>query len=267
MNRSQLLSFLEQVGARPKKSLSQNFLIDANTIKNIVTLAGVEPEDRILEIGPGPGALTQALLGAGATVLAIEKDTLFAHHLERLQTPDARLEVRCRDILEFPLNTLSGKRYKVVANLPYQITSPILAMLFAYAPLFESLTIMLQKEVATRIRAKPGCKEFGSLTLFTQFYTTFHDAFSVPASCFYPKPKVDSTVLRLDLREKLPAIDPAQLFPAIRTAFQQRRKMMTSSLREKYPAIREALSAAKISVTARPEELSLEEWIEVVRDC
>jgi 16S rRNA (adenine1518-N6/adenine1519-N6)-dimethyltransferase len=266
MNRSELLLFLEEIGARPKKSLSQNFLIDTHKIKSIVDLAEVHSSDCVLEIGPGPGALTKALLATGAHVIAIEKDGLFAHHLHRLQTPDLRLDVRCADILEFPLDSLPYKSYKVVANLPYQITTPILAMIFANASLFQSLTIMLQKEVADRIRAHPRSKEFGSLTLFAQAYTTFHAAFAVTAPCFYPKPKVDSTVIRLDIQNPPLAMDPSRLFPMIRAAFQQRRKMIPTSLKSRYPGIREALAAAHIPLTSRPEELSLANWMDTLKN-
>ena len=256
MNRTELLSFLESIEARPKKSLSQNFLIDGNIIRKIVKLADVKPGDRVLEIGPGPGALTQELLANGATVLAVEKDTLFAHHLLRFQTPDNRLEVHATDFLTFELPL---KPYKVVANLPYHITSPILEKLCLHS--FTSMTIMVQKEVADRIKAKPSTKEFGSLTLFLQFYSTLHSSFTVSASCFYPRPTIDSTVLRLDARRP-PSIDPCYLFPIIRKAYQQRRKTLASTLRALHPSIASLLESMNLSPKARPEELSLEQWVQ-----
>ncbi|MDE3045610.1 MAG: ribosomal RNA small subunit methyltransferase A [Verrucomicrobiota bacterium] len=255
MNQTELLRFLEEIGARPKKRLSQNFLIDGNIVRKIVQLAEVQPGDQVLEIGPGPGALTEELLARGASVLAVEKDPLFARHLERFQTPDKRLEVHCDDILRYEL---PHTRYKVVANLPYHITTPILEKLFECP--FHSITIMIQKEVADRIRAKPSTKEFGSLTLFLQFYSTLHSSFTVSASCFYPRPSVDSTVLRLNSRP-LPDIDPNQLFPLIRKAYQQRRKTLVSSLRSLYPNLSSTLEALHLSTKARPEELTLEQWI------
>ena len=261
MNRSELLAFLESIGASPKKGLGQNFLIDDNIVRKIVRLAEVGPGDRVLEIGPGPGALTQKLLAAGAEVLAVEKDRVLAKHLGRLQTPDQRLRVECADVLKF---ALPEGRWKVVANLPYNITTPILEKLVERAERLESITVMVQREVAERIRAKPGTKAFGSLTLFLQFHAVVHDAFGVTPGCFYPPPKVHSTVIRLDPRVP-PEVDEARLFGLIHRAYQQRRKMITSSLRE-VGGVTEALEAVGLVVTARPEELSLEQWIALSKE-
>lgn len=260
MNKNELLSFLNQIGARPKKGLSQNFLIDQNILKKIVELAEVGSNDAVLEIGPGPGALTQALLNTGASVTAIEKDRIFADHLCRFQTKDQNLTAICDDILEFPFNRLESNGWKVVANLPYHITTPILEKLCNHAHLFHSVTIMVQKEVADRIKAIPKTKAFGSLTLFLQFYTQLRGSFLVAPGSFYPEPGVDSTVLRLDFR-KPPDVNPNTLFPLIRRAFQQRRKMLTSSLKGISSLVAEALISLNISSKARPEELSLNEWI------
>ncbi len=260
MNKSELLRFLEEVGARPKKGLSQNFLVDANVLKKIVQLAAVEPGDRVLEIGPGPGALTQQLLATGAHVTTVEMDRVFAHHLGRFQTSDRRLIVHEADFLQFSLSNLPPGPWKVVANLPYHITSPALEKLCMHSSLFSSFTLMIQKEVADRIQAKPKTKAFGSLTLFLQFYTQVHGAFHVAAGCFFPEPSVDSTVLRLDTRTS-PEIDPEVLFPVVRKAFQQRRKMLTSTLGKEVGPVLESLG---LSVKARPEELSLDEWVRLV---
>ncbi len=260
MTRSELLQFLEQIGAFPKKGLSQNFLVDQNIVRKIVELAEVKNGDSVLEIGPGPGALTEALLAAGARVLAVEKDHLFAKHLLRFQTADERLQVECADVLKFPFEQLTSGRWKVVANLPYNITTPILEKLVGSASRFESFTLMMQKEVADRIQAKPSTKAFGSLTLFLQFHTRVHGAFAVAPTCFYPAPSVHSTVLRLNTRTP-PAVDETQLFALIHRAFQQRRKMLTSSLREIGKEVAEALVSIGVVRTARPEELSLEQWI------
>ncbi len=264
MNLTELLSFLDEIGARPNKGLSQNFLIDPEILQKIVILADIQPGDSVLEVGPGPGALTQELLKAGANVLGIEKDRLFADHLSRLQTPDRRLSIERTDFLDYPLDSLPPKPWKVVANLPYNITTPILEKLCLEAPHFTSFTIMVQKEVAERMKAKPKTKAFGSLTLFLQFYTRFHGSFLVSRNSFYPAPTVDSTVIRLDTRTP-PDIDPARLFPFIRKAYQQRRKMLTSSLRDISPHIATYLTELGLSPKARPEELSLDEWIAFVK--
>jgi 16S rRNA (adenine1518-N6/adenine1519-N6)-dimethyltransferase len=252
---SELIPLLNRLNARPKKHLSQNFLIDPNIIAKILSLADVQPGDPILEIGPGPGSLTTALLDRGASVYAVEIDPVFASELHTLQHPN--LSVFEADFLAFSLKNLPP-HFKVVANLPYHITAPILEKLFASS--FTSLTIMVQKEVAARMAASPDTKEFGPLSLFVQFYSRLHSSFIVPANCFYPAPTVDSTVIRLDARP-FPPIDPPALFALIHKAFQQRRKMLTSTLPFPKDAIRNALTAIGIRPDARPELLSLDQWI------
>lgn len=258
MHYSELLSFLNSVGASPKRSLSQNFLIDANVIRKIVQTADVQESDVILEVGPGPGSLTRALLDTGATVFAIEKDTIFANSLSRFQTADKRLTIYHADALEFPLNTIPFN--KVVANLPYHITTPLLEKFFACK--FESLTLMVQKEFAQRMAAKSGTKEFGSLTLFTQFYSTLAKHFNVTPNCFYPKPSVDSTVIHLQSHPPL-LETPDFFFLAMRKAFQQRRKCLSSSLKDfaSSDTIRNILRSLNLREDVRPEALTLEQWL------
>jgi len=260
MNKSELLAFLHQIDASPRKWLSQNFLIDKNIIAKIVEIADVQAKDKILEIGPGTGAITQHLLDAGAHVLAIEKDTLFADHLDRLQTPDHRLEVISTDFLKFPLDSI-GSGWKVVANIPYKITAPILELLCTHSEQFQSFTLVVQKEVTDRIKAKPKTKECGSLTIFLQFYTTFQTILPIPSTCFYPEPSVESTAVHLLSRKPPSDIDPDCFFALVRKAFQQRRKMLTSSLRNSHPELKQHLEEIGISSKARPEELSFEDWI------
>lgn len=252
---SELIPFLKSIDARPKKALSQNFLVDPNIIRKIVQTADVRPGDTVLEIGPGPGALTAALLEQGARVYAVEMDTVFARELHRLQ--NGKLTVFEDDILTFPLEQLPSGM-KVVANLPYHITTPILEKIFTTS--FTSLTIMVQKEVADRMGANAGTKEIGSLSLFVQFYTQKHSSFKVPPGCFYPQPKVDSTVIRLDSKPT-PNVDPSQFFPLVHKAFQQRRKMLTSTLPFPKDQIRTALTSIGKRPDARPEDLSLDNWI------
>lgn len=264
MNLSDLFAFLNRIEARPKKGLSQNFLIDSNIVKKIVQTAGIEPGDSVIEVGPGPGALTFALLEAGANVFAIEKDTLFAKELSRFQTADGRLTVFEADFLEFDLKERKfPSPLKVVANLPYNITAPILEKFFDHSHLFSSLTIMVQKEVADRMGASAGTKDFGSLSVFTQFYTRPVSSFKVPPSCFYPQPKVDSTVVRLDFRPS-PPIPPSPFFSLVRKAFQQRRKMISTSLRVLFSTdrIKKTLIAIGSRPDARPENLSLPQWVD-----
>lgn len=256
---SELIPFLKTIGVRPKRSLSQNFLVDSNVIEKIVSTAEVTPGDAILEIGPGPGALTAALLDKGARVYAVEMDSIFARELHRLQ--NGQLTVFEADILTFPIEHLP-KGIKVVANLPYHITTPILEKIFDSS--FSSLTIMVQKEVADRMAASSGSKTFGSLSLFVQFYSQLHSYFQVPSTCFYPQPKVDSTVIRLD-RKPLPDVLPTVFFPLVHKAFQQRRKMITSTLPFAKEQIRRILLSIGEREEARPENLSLEKWLALSR--
>ena len=259
---SELHSFLNSLGIQPKKSLGQNFLIDKNIIQKIVKVAEVAPGDLVLEIGPGPGALTEALLENGANVIAVEKDEVFAKALKnRLQ--DYQLEVYSEDILNFsPENSLKGKA-KIVANLPYQITSPILAKFLPLYSLFSSITVMVQEEVAQRITAKPGTRAWNSLALLSNYYSDPKYSFRVGKNLFYPAPKVDSAVVHLPLHAPRPVSDENRFFLMTRSAFQQRRKMVRSSLKKLYSSqmIEQALLEIDMSSKTRPEELSLEQFI------
>jgi len=251
---SDLISFLKSVDVRPRKSLSQNFLVDPNILRKIVDLAEIEPGEPVLEIGAGPGSLTSALLAKGARVYAVELDPIFAGALERFQ--NGNLNVFQADILKFPIEKLP-KNIKVVANLPYHITSPILERLFASS--FSSITIMVQKEVADRMASAPGSKDFGSLSVFVQFYSKIAGSFIVPPACFYPQPKIDSTVIRLNSTPP-PEVDPVKFFGFVHKAFQQRRKMITSSLGLPKEAVRNVLVSIGARPDARPETLSLDQW-------
>jgi 16S rRNA (adenine1518-N6/adenine1519-N6)-dimethyltransferase len=268
---SELRLFLNQLGISPKKGLSQNFLIDGNIIRKIVAASEVYPEDTILEIGPGPGSLTQALLETGAHILAVEKDTMLAQALERLQTRTQQLTIFNHDILTFPLEeeiprfTHEGKKAKVIANLPYHLTTPIIARLIPLKELFTSLTVMVQDEVARRFTAQPGTAEYSSFTIFLRFYTDPHYAFTVSRNCFFPSPKVDSAVVVFKLRTPpLTGKDAATFFQLTRTSFEHRRKMLRASLKDLFPSqtIERALEAIGQNPLARPETLSLEQFLQ-----
>lgn len=256
---SELISFLKSIEARPRKGLSQNFLVDPTVVRKIIDLAEIEPGEPVLEIGPGPGALTAALLDKGARVYAVEMDPVFTQELGRLQ--NGNLNVFQSDILKFPLERLP-KKIKVVANLPYHITTPILEKLFAAS--FSSITIMVQKEVADRMAAGPGSKVFGSLSVFVQFYSKVAGSFTVPPASFYPQPKIDSTVIRLD-STAAPEVDPVQFFGLVHKAFQQRRKMITSTLGLGKEEVRQALVEVGARPDARPETLSLDQWASLTK--
>lgn len=266
---SELRQFLESLGISPKKSLSQNFLVDRNILKKIVSLADVHPGDVVLEVGPGPGSLTEILLEAGASVIAVEKDEVLAGALQRLQGNESKLEVYCEDILAFPIesclakNLKEGQKAKVIANLPYHVATPILTKLVELNTLISSLVIMVQEEVARRFTALPGNKAYGSLTVFLNFYCRPRYGFTVSPNCFYPPPKIHSAVVVLDLHRPPFVSDPGRFFQLTQTAFEHRRKMLRSSLRNLYDPIQvtEALSSLKINPLARPEDLSLNEFL------
>jgi 16S rRNA (adenine1518-N6/adenine1519-N6)-dimethyltransferase len=263
---SELQAFLKERGMHAKKKFSQNFLIDGNIIQKMIDTASVSRDDLIIEIGPGPGALTEALLETGALVAAIEMDALFAKELHRLQTPDQHLEIICSDILKFPLVDFLQKhsrKYKVVANLPYHITTPILTLLLPLYQTIESLTIMVQREFADRMIAEKKMPEYSSFTLFLQFYASVEKSFTISPNCFYPRPKVYSSVVHCKLHPPLLETHSDAFFLLTRTAFGKRRKMLRTSLKDLYSIekIEQVLVKLGHLNTARPEELSIDDFI------
>ncbi|MDF2578153.1 MAG: rsmA [Chlamydiales bacterium] len=268
-NLNELLTFLNSLGTRAKKHLSQNFLIDQNILNKIVDTAQLEENDIVLEIGAGPGALSEALLKTGATLIAVEKDPIFAQALNRFKTEYPKSEFFCDDICTFDIaacirpRLLPGKKAKVIANLPYQLTSPILAQFLPLHELFSDLIFMVQEEVAQRIVAPAGSSEYSSLSLFVKVYSEPFYAFKVSHNCFHPKPKVDSAIVKLKLHEPPAVSDLESFFKVTRTAFQHRRKMLRSSLSKLYSstAIKIALGKAQLPETTRPEEITLTQFI------
>lgn len=260
-NPRELRKFLEANNVRAKKALSQNFLIDSNIVNKIVLAAEIVPDDIILEIGPGPGALTELLLSKEVSVLAVEKDRFFAASLSQRLNND-KLTVFEEDILQFDLEQCaSSKPVKVIANLPYNLTTPILQRLLPRHDIFSRVVVMVQDEVAQRIVANPGNKTYGAFTVFVNFYTTPKYEFTISNKCFYPQPKVSSAIVSFDLHAP-PEVED-DFFTMTRTAFAQRRKMMRSTLKKLYPNIEEALTALNLNPQARPEELSLQDFIKL----
>lgn len=266
---TELIQFLAGLGISPKKGMSQNFLIDGNIIRKIVATAKVEPGDVVLEIGPGPGALTEALLEAGATVLAVEKDNTLAKALARIKSDRGTLKVFCEDIMEFDVDRIlkthlkPGQKAKVIANLPYHLTTAIVTKFVMLREIFAKLVIMIQDEVAKRYVSSPGCKEYGSITVFLNYYTNASYGFKVSKNCFFPPPKIESAIVVLDLKEPPYVSNEEKFFELTRTAFEHRRKMLRASLRDLYEqdAVTEALSSLGLDPQSRPEVLSLEQFI------
>lgn len=264
---SELFPFLSSLGTNAKKSLSQNFLIDGNIINKIVATAHVRPGETVIEIGPGPGALTEALLNAGAHVIAIEKDKVLAQALERLRAPGRHLQIYCEDILDFPLEAvISGsEKGKIIANLPYHITTPILVKCVSLHEKISTIVVMVQDEVARRFTAAPGTGIYGSFTVFLNHYSCPSYAFKVSRNSFYPVPKVESAVVTIELKEPNRSINPDKFFALTRTAFEHRRKMLRGSLRDLFSPsqIEDALVSIGKSSFARPEELSYDEFVDL----
>lgn len=258
---SELRQYLEQIGARPKKRLSQNFLIDGNIIRKIVAAAEIQPNDAIIEIGPGPGALTEAILAKSPRLTVIEKDTVLAKGLEELPIQ----KIINDDVLNIDFDTLVTEKTKVLTNLPYHIATPIITRLVTKHNLFSRIVVMVQEEMARRMVAKPGTPDFSSLTLFLQAYANTTYAFKVGRNCFFPAPNVDSAVVILDPKAP-PECDIEHLFTLSRQAFMHRRKMLRASLKEFYPPakIEEALKEIGCPPTARPEELDLQNWVKLL---
>lgn len=265
---SELMNFLQSLGIAPQKRLSQNFLLDRNIIDKIVSASQVAENDIVLEIGPGPGSLTEALLDKKARVYAVEKDPVLSKALNRFQVEGRSLTVFCEDILKFSIDEhlkplLKERKGKIIANLPYHITTSIITSLIPLHALFSSMTVLVQEEVARRFTAAPGSKEYGSITIFLNFFSKPTYAFTVSNHCFYPKPKVQSAVVKFELREPPPVSDPEAFFTLVHTAFEQRRKMLRSSLKKLYSPelVTQTLEALNLNPLARPEELSLEQFI------
>jgi 16S rRNA (adenine1518-N6/adenine1519-N6)-dimethyltransferase len=241
---------------RAKKSLGQNFLKDPHYLKKIADAAQVGPEDQVLEIGPGLGHLTRVLAERAKKVLALELD-------ERL-IPHLNIEILHADALEYSYESLPG-RWKVVANLPYYISTPIIQKLIAHREKFISLTLMLQKEVAGRIASPPGGKEYGYLSVLVQLYTEPRIEFTVPPGAFIPQPEVDSAVITLTVRDHpaVAVVDTLFFMRMIKAAFSQRRKTLRNALKQlDVPGEKMSLVLSKtgIDLGRRAETLSVEEF-------
>ena len=243
---------------RPKRSLGQNFLRDRNVIERIVAALDLRPEDHVIEIGPGQGALTQLLLKAGAHVTAIEFDRDLAPALGQRFASADKLTVLEADVLEVDLTAIARANTKLVANLPYNISTPILQRLIEQRAAFSTLVLMFQKEVAERITATPRGKERGFLSVLAQSSFDIEYLFDVPRTAFYPVPKVWSAVVRLVPKPVLP--NEASLRELISLGFMQRRKTLVNNLSRRYPGITDALEELGASLKCRAEELSVGEW-------
>ncbi len=250
---------------KPKKSLGQNFLKDPHYLKKIVDTAQIGPDDQVLEIGPGLGHLTRLLAERAGKVLALELDERLIPLLRQDFSTERHVEVRAEDALEFPYAALPGI-WKVVANLPYYISTAIMQKLIAHRNKFSSLTLMLQKEVANRIASPPGGKEYGFLSVLVQLYTDPRIVFMVPAGAFTPRPEVDSAVITLMVREHiaLSGRDEPFFLRVVKAAFSQRRKTLRNALKQLHVPegrMNAVMRKTGIDLGRRAETLTIEEFV------
>lgn len=260
-------------GIRPKKSMGQNFLADPNVAESIVRRAGLDPDDQVLEIGAGLGALTLPLAKRAKEVVAVEPDGRIAAILrgEILSAGISNVTIIEKDILRCDIEALageSGKRLKVIGNLPYHISSQVLIRLIHFRKAVDAAFLMFQKEVAERLTAGPGSKSYGRLSILVQYCAKLSPVLSVAASAFFPKPKVDSQVLKMAFQHPVAfqATDERLLFRVVKAAFGKRRKtlrnaLLGSSLRFGNESISAALKLAGIDPQRRAETLRVEEFV------
>lgn len=271
---------LAQFGIRARKKYGQNFLIDERIVSGIVRKAQITEEDCVLEIGPGIGTMTQALSEVAGRVVCVEIDENLRPVLAQTLEGCDNVDLIWGDILKTDLKELSerygGKKpLKVVANLPYYVTTPILLYLLEKKGLFESITVMVQKEVAERICAGPGTRDYGALSLAVQYYCDPQIVLKVPASSFLPRPEVESAVLHLKAYGK-PPVEAREdlLFALIRASFNQRRKTLANGLSHGFSCggrnlsreqVEEALASMGLPADIRGEKLSLSQFAELAR--
>lgn len=263
---------LNQYGLRAKKRLGQNFLINQDVIDNIVTLSDISENDVVIEIGPGIGSLTKALIGRAKKVIAIELDDDMVNVLNgRFQ--GERLEVLHDDVLKVDLNSIVNKydKVKVVANLPYYITSPIVMMLLEGRFNIESITVMVQKEVAERFCSENGSRDYGAITVSVKYFSKPSIIIDVPKDNFLPVPEVDSCVVKFDILKKpsVDVIDEKVFFRIIRCAFNQRRKTINNSLASgefSKEIILNVLDKLGLDYKLRAEDLSIFDFANIANE-
>lgn len=256
-----------------QKKFGQNFLIDGHVLDKIIAGAGVTKDDMVLEIGPGIGTMTQYLAEAAGKVVAVEIDRNLLPILQETLADYDNVKVIHADVLSLDLEKLvqeenGGRPIKVVANLPYYITTPIIMALFKQHVPLANVTVMVQKEVAARMKSGPGSKDYGALSLAVQYYAEPYIVANVPCNCFMPRPNVDSAVIRLTRYEEPPVQvnDEKMLFKIIRASFNQRRKTLqnglnnSSELNFTKDQIAAAIAEAGFSPSVRGEALTLEQF-------
>lgn len=272
---NQIKDILERHGFNFSKALGQNFLIDGNIVRKIRIAAGVDKNTNVLEIGPGIGTLTEELASSAKRVVAVELDERLKPILEETLSDFENVKVIFSDVLKLDLKEMierefNGERISVVANLPYYVTTPILEKLFESDLPIDLITVMVQKEVALRMTAKPGSKDYSSLSVFIKFYSEPKIEFKVPNTVFMPKPKVDSAVVKMELDKKYD-VNRELFFKIVKAAFSKRRKTIINALSSyedlgiQKDDIRGVLILADIDENKRAEDLSIEDYLKLTK--
>jgi 16S rRNA (adenine1518-N6/adenine1519-N6)-dimethyltransferase len=264
---------------RPNRRLGQNFLIDRSVLAKVVAAGEISADDNILEIGPGIGVLTNEMIQKAKMVYAVEKDSALSQ-IAKNTFPEAKnLEVIEGDFLDIdmsgnvieqnPLADLSTKKFKVISNLPYQITSPVVRKLLGSSWDIELIVLMIQKEVAERITAEPGSSARGYLTVLVEFYAESEIVAKVATGSFWPAPEVESAIIRLTPKDKRTGIDDKKFFMLVRAGFSSKRKQFLNSLsgglQIDKDKVLELLKTAQIEPSTRAEDLTLEQWLELYK--
>ncbi|MEY3567387.1 MAG: rRNA ((1518)-N(6)/adenine(1519)-N(6))-dimethyltransferase RsmA [Actinomycetota bacterium] len=262
-SRTEITRLLEEHGLSPRRAFGQNFVADPNTVRRIARLANVGPDDHVIEIGAGLGSLTLALAESGARITAIEVDHGVAPVLRGVVRDTANVSVIEADAREVDWNSIvpPHSRAVVVANLPYNVATPLVADLLDTVPQLDRFVVMVQKEVALRLAATAGSSDYGAVSVKVAYWATARILGDVPPTVFVPRPKVVSSVIEIRRRERPalgPHIRPEDFFPIVRAAFGQRRKMLRRSLASMTST--DIFSEAGVSPEARPENLDVEQW-------
>jgi len=261
---------LEKYNFKFSKSLGQNFLIDGNIVRKIVESAEITKDDYVLEVGPGMGTLTEELALNAKKVLGVELDHKLQPVLKETLGKYPNVEIIHGDILKLDIGALieeklDNNRIKIVANLPYYITTPIIARFLEGNYNIDAINVMVQKEVAERITASPNNKSYGSLTVFANFYSDPKIVLNIPKSVFIPQPKVDSAVIRLKTKNKYRNVNKEKFFKIVKAAFSKRRKTilntLSSGLDMNKNEVRDILDKSEIESNKRAENLTIEEYI------
>lgn len=258
---------------RPKKSLSQNFLVNLHAAERIVDGLNLSPEDAVLEIGAGKGVLTQFLIEKAQKVYAVELDKNLCEFLKQKFPNQKNLELINHDILKVDLRKLVSlpEKIKIIGNLPYQITSPILDWLIEYKELISQAVLMVQKEVAIRMSASPGSKDFSPLSIFVQVYTNPKILFTLKPGSFNPQPKVESTVIAFDFlsQSKVKPEDEKLFFHIVKASFSTRRKTilncLSSNLKLPKSLVEKILAELKINPQSRAETLEINQYLKLTQ--